>query len=160
MLPMRDYIKRGPYDELWTPSEALQPLIKYLPKSWAYWDCAPGSGQLIEHLRQANRIVYNAVEADFFKTDLPHRVNMIITNPPYSKKAKFLERCVELEIPWALLLPVTTLGVKRCQKFLVNAEILFLPKRIDFTGKKNPWFAVAWFTEGLEIGKQITFVEE
>jgi len=56
-------------------------------------------------------------------------------------------------------LPITAFeGIKRQKLYRENGlEVIFLPKRIDFTGKKAPWFAVAWFTNGLNIGRQLTF---
>ena len=76
-------------------------------------------------------------------------------------KDKFLEKAYELKTPFAFLLPLTALeGIKRQKLYRENGlEVIILPKRIDFTGKKAPWFAVAWFTNGLNIGKQLTFVK-
>ncbi len=84
----------------------------------------------------------------------------MVTNPPFSLKAKWLERANNLGKPYAILLPVTTLGARNCQLQLDGADVLFLPRRIDFTGGNSPWFAVAWFTKGLGLPNQINFVEE
>lgn len=146
----------GLFDEIWTPIEALVPLLSWLPYRARLWDCAPGSGALIQLLQKSEQVTVDW-SGDFLVDDPPDDWDMIVTNPPYSIKHKFLERASELGKPWALLLPVTTLGVRRCQRFLDDAEVVFLPKRIDFTNGGAPWFAVAWFTYGLNVGRQISF---
>ena len=89
---------------------------------------------------------------------------MMLTNPPFSMKRQFLARCEEIReesgSPWALLLPITTLSNHYCHPYLEDVEIIVLPHRIDFTGKRRPWFSVAWFTKGLNIGKTLTFSED
>lgn len=162
-VPPKPMMNSRPYDELYTPVEALLPLTYHLsatgwPQRMA-WECAPGSMQLVDHLlKRGYRVVCND-RHDFLKDDPSWDYDWMITNPPYSLKAKWLKRANELGKPWAFLLPVTTLGVRACQKELDGAQIVFLPKRIDFTGKKAPWFAVAWFTRGLDlpVGKELIF---
>ena len=148
--PLIDRARRGAYDELWTPAEALDVLIPHLkPKNRIIWECAPGSGQLAKALEARGFRVRFYDEPDFF-TDKPLG-SLIVTNPPFSKKAQFLRRANELGMPFAFLLPITTLGSRRCQRELENAQIIFLARRIDFTGKGRPWFPVAWFTRRLGI---------
>jgi len=91
---------------------------------------------------------------------------VIVTNPPYSKKAQFLRRANELGMPFAFLLPVTALGSRKCQRELEDAQIIFLARRVDFTGKGRPWFPVCWVTKDLGIlmgnpyRKQLIFPED
>ena len=87
----------------------------------------------------------------------------IITNPPYSKKQQFLERCYELKMPFALLLPLTTFETGKRQALFKEhgVEVIFFDKRINFvtpnkTGK-SAWFATSWFTWGLGVGQALTF---
>ena len=144
-------------DDMDTPEAALLPVLQYLPAP--VWEPCPGRHALTHLLERHGKPVIET-EGDFLVEPWPNGIcQVVVTNPPFSKKSQFIARCMELGKPWALLLPVTTLGVRACQKHLHDAEIIFLPKRIDFTGKKAPWFAVAWFTWGLNIGKQLTFWE-
>ena len=157
---MIDSSKRGPYDELNTPAEAFGYIEPYCLSP--IWECAAGEGRLVRAMVLQMRTVvtsHTGTNPDFLIEDPPpdNEWNMICTNPPFSKKSQFLARCNELKKPWALLLPITTLGARNCQIHLDDAEIVFLPRRIDFTGKGRPWFAVAWFTKGLKIGRQMTF---
>ena len=69
----------------------------------------------------------------------------MITNPPYSIKDKFIARCYEINKPFALLLPVSSIqGIKRgCMFNEFGIDLLVLNKRIDFTGGGSPHFGVA-----------------
>ena len=141
-------IATTPYDELYTPSEALTPLLPYLMEKGVVWEMCPGIGRLSNHLRKAGQGVIEFSFDSLVHEPAAH-YDYAITNPPYSNKHEWLQRAVQLYKPFAILLPVTTLGVRRCQIWMDDVDVLFLPKRIDFTGKKAPWFAVAWFTRWL-----------
>lgn len=151
--------QRGIFDDISTPPGVLSPLLTHIPDHLVIWETAPGEGKLVDELREREY----EVEADipFFPTTGgdPDYWDVIVTNPPYSQKREFLQYSDAYGKPWALLLPVTTLGVGKCQPYLRGSEIIFFPKRVDFTGGGAPWFAVAWFTKGLKIGKQLTFSE-
>lgn len=153
-------------DNLDTPKEATEYLLPYLKREWRIWECACGNGAIVNVLKNNGFDVYgtdanskNDELVDFLFTS-PHKFDCIITNPPFSLKTSFLEKAYSIGRPFAFLLPITSLeGIKRQKLYKENGlEIIFLPKRIDFTGKKAPWFAVAWFTWGLNIGKEMTFL--
>jgi hypothetical protein len=38
-------------------------------------------------------------------------------------------------------------------------QILFPRGRIDFNGKKAPWFYTCWFTWGLNLPKELNFIQ-
>ncbi len=148
--------QRGIFDDIASPYGVLAPLVEYLPLEWTLWETAPGSGELTKHLRDTGyNVIPNTHPFPGFVD--PEGWDCIVTNPPFSQKFQFLKYSDATKKPWALLLPVTTFGVGKCQPYLIDSEILFFPKRVDFTGGGHPWFAVAWFTKGLGIGKQLNF---
>jgi hypothetical protein len=157
-------MEAGHTDELYTPAYALNPLLLYIPRKISLiWECACGQGHLVTSLRQAGFGVVGTAGEDFFKTDHPH-AEMIISNPPYSLKDKFLARAYELEVPFAFLLPLSALGGKRrTQLFGKYGLQLIVPDcRVNFitpNGGTSSWFHVAWFTHGLRIGRDLTFVK-
>ena len=93
----------------------------------------------------------------------PEKFDVIITNPPFSLKQQFLERCYNLGKPFALLLPLTTFETgKRQRLFKENGvEIIFFDRRVNFevpSGKgSGSWFATAWFTNGLGLPSVLNF---
>lgn len=154
-------------DRCQTPQYALDPLYPYLRPHWIIWECACGECNLVNGLRSKGYQVFAGDifnGQDFFKYQ-PSRFDMILTNPPYSLKIPFLQRCYDLGKPFALLLPVEILGVGAAQRMFerYGMEVLLLNRRIDFATvntsfeKSSSWFPSAWFCSGLNIGQQITY---
>lgn len=137
-----EYVPQG-YDACQTPGYALEPLLPYLQGQRIVWECARGEGFLYDALEQSG---LKAVGSDiltgqnFFEFE-PNAYSCIVTNPPYSLKFRWIERCYELGKPFALLLPVETLGAKKAQEmFKANgAEFLMLNKRINFKMPNKGW---------------------
>ncbi len=155
MITVRDMAKN---DEIWTPMEAVLPLDPYLPeKPHVIWEMCPGNGRLIHHLEMLGYFA-TSIDEDSLTNELI-TYDVVVTNPPWSKKHLFLERCINLNKPFALLLPVRTLGVRRCQVWLDDVDVLFLAKRVDFTGGGAPYEACAWFTRWM-LPDRIVFEEE
>ena len=115
--PMINFIQNGVYDELYTPSYAIKPLLKYIPSNIKIWECTDyGSSNITKILKDNGYEVISTHKKDFnFLSDSPNfEFDMIITNPPYSLKDEFLKRCYEYGKPFCLLLPLTSLeGIER-----------------------------------------------
>lgn len=162
---MKPPMKTNYQNDFQTPAEALKPLLPYLNKEWVIWECAEGKGNLTKALREEGFSVIGTdiLSSKDFLIWQPEKFDCIITNPPYSLKQKFLQRAYSLHKPFAFLLPLTTFETAKRQKLFkrYGLEVIFLDKRINFetpSGKgSGAWFAVAWFTNGLNIGKQLTF---
>jgi len=167
---MQPPMRQGSPDDFQTPKEALLPLLPYLNKDWYIWECACGNGNLVRGLEEHGYHVNGTdilTGCDFL--DWQSRVNTIwmdciVTNPPFKYKQQFLEQCYKLGKPFALLLPLTALETGKRQSLFAKygLEIILFDKRINFeTPNKiqnsSSWFATAWFTNGLNIGKQLTF---
>lgn len=151
--PMITTMELPKFDNLFTPEKAMKPLLKYLPKdrSKVFWECCdPGGSNITKVLREEG---YGVIESDivngfdFFETQQEKPFDLIITNPPYSLKEKFIYKCYEYNRPFALLLPLTALeGKKRGAWFNhYGISVIVLDSRLDFTGKGANWFATAWF---------------
>lgn len=160
-------LTRNLSDDFQTPAQALKPLLPFLKKDIIIWECAEGKGNLTkEFIRHGYQIIATDLlyGYDFLKWQ-PDNFDCIITNPPYSLKQDFLIRAYSLKKPFAFLLPLTTFETtKRQELFRTHGiEIILFDKRINFetpSGKgSGSWFAVAWFTWGLNIGKELTFVK-
>jgi hypothetical protein len=164
----RQNYKPGLKDLCQTPGYAVTPLLKYLFYGGfkVIWECASGEGLLSGFLSAAG---YGVVESDIlrgfnFLTDnliSLDKIDCIVTNPPSSLKYKFLQRCYELEKPFALLMPVDVLGSATAQKLFssyLNGGVILLSKRVNFKMPNKGWsgsgsqFPVAWFTYKMGIG--------
>jgi len=149
---MINYIKNVKNDELYTPVEGILPLLKYLPKDFIYWECTDFGDSNITKVLKNNgyKIITTHINTgfDFLKDEPNFDFDCIITNPPYSKKDKFLERAYELGKPFCFLLPITALeGVNRGKLYRkYGIEVLVLDRRLNFMkNKKGTWFNTSWF---------------
>lgn len=147
---MIDYMKNKKYDELYTPNYAIYPLLKYIPKNIIIWECTDyGNSNITKVLKENGYkvIATHINNFDFLKDSPNFKFDMIITNPPYSLKDEFLNKCYSYGKPFCLLLPLTSLeGRNRYKMFKENGiSVLVLDKRVDFNGKGNCWYNTSWF---------------
>lgn len=125
-------MKQGSPDDFQTPEVALDYLVPFLNKDWTVWECACGKGNLVNGLiKRGFDVIGTDKEPGWdFLIDKPIQFDCIITNPPYSIKEKFIERCFQLGVPFALLMPLTTLeSEKRHRIFRDNHIQLIIPNR-------------------------------
>lgn len=154
-------------DQCQTPPYALLPLLPYLPKEWIVWEPAAGSGLMAEgiHTMNGNTVVETELDrgVDFFETDITKvGVDCIVTNPPFSTKYKWLERCYNLGKPFALLMPVDVIAAATAQRAFqrFGSMWILLDKRINFKMPNKGWegtadFSVEWFCWGLPFLNQL-----
>jgi hypothetical protein len=160
-------MKQGSPDDFQTPPVALDCLVPYLKKDWTIWECACGKGNLVRGLEERGfEVIGTDKERDWsFLTDKPVQWDCIVTNPPFSIKEKFIQRCFDLGTPFALLLPLTTLESEKRHKIFREHKIqLIIPnKRFNVetpSGKgSGSWFATAWFCGNMNLPKDLNFVE-
>ena len=156
-------------DKFYTPPIALRPLLPYLRPEWRIWEPCCGGGAIVTELCSKGFDVFGTdiVEPhgrDFLTWE-PAHFDAIVTNPPFSCKDNFIERAYSLCKPFALLLPLHSLGGKARQALYRQhgIEIILVGERINFitpTGRdksSSAQFESAWFTHGLNIGAGITF---
>lgn len=166
--------RAGSPDEFQSPPEVLEPLWPYLWPEWMVWEPACGKGNLLRALMEHGQ---GCTGSDVLPSELgtvhdffhwqPSVWDVQVTNPPYRPKTHWLRRSFELDKPFALLLPYTVFeGIDRQAMFRAAdppVEVIFLPKRPDFTTPNNNvgrgWFPCLWLTWRLGIGQQLTFWE-
>ena len=163
---MQPPMSSSKFGDIQTPPSALDPLIPYLDKNKTIWECASGKGYLANRLKQEGfKVIATDIITgfDFLTKEPDFDFDIIITNPPYSKKYEFLKKAYELNKSFAFLLPLTTFEGKKRQALFnkYGIEILLLKKRINFitpSGRGTSWFATAWFCWHL-LPQQINFSE-
>jgi hypothetical protein len=121
-----------------SPAEAVQIVMDTL-LSWGLLSptttvLAPchGYGAITNVLREKYKLNVVATDLytlpdkiDFLKEDQPSQpFGILITNPPYSSKYKFIEKCIRVGKPFALLLPLACITtVKWYNKFSANSFV-------------------------------------
>ena len=161
-------------DTFQTPNYAVDLLVPFIPKNiHRIWECAVGQWKLADRLTyhkfavagtDIRRLDERTSEHNFILDEpwLIHPPIAIITNPPFSLKRKFYEKCRKYDVPFALLIPADYSGwiIKATQD---GAEKIIPTRRIDYitpSGKdSHAQFHSMWLTYGFRLGKTETFVE-
>ena len=147
--------KSNGYDQCGTPGYALEPLLPFLHGT--IWEPASGEGLIVDYLSKNGLQVFGTdlLAGIDFHTNMPDQhFDMLITNPPYSDKYRWIARCYEIGKPWALLMPVETIGAASSQIYFekYGVEIMYLNKRVNFKMPNKGWqgsaaqFPVCWYS--------------
>jgi len=158
-------------DEFYTPDYAIFPILKYIPNDkiiWCPFDTEDSNFvKMLE--KRGNKVIATHLEGgrDFFEFEPPY-YDIILSNPPYSLKAKVFERLFNLKKPFAMLVGVVGLFESkfRFKMFKENRfEIMYMDKRVayfkDFSEQKpslNPPFSSVYLCSQL-LPTQIVFEE-
>ena len=169
-MPKRSRIpqKQGSPDDFQTPGRAIIPLLPHLRKDWRIWECAAGKGNLVYALQSQGYQVHGSdiiTGANFLSSAPPSPFECIITNPPFSMKNEFVQRCYYYRKPFALLMPLTALEGESKQRLYHKHGIqLIVPnQRINFETPygvdMGSWFTTAWFTWKLSLPRDLNFFD-
>ena len=139
-------------DEYMTPKSAWESVAHLIPKDTIVYEAFYGDGRSGEFLRELGfNVIHEPI--DFFKnTNLG---DIVVSNPPFTKKKKVLETLLNVDKPFILLMPLATLSREYFRLLFIDKDFMVaLPhKRIQFikqgqtTSKCN--FECAFFCYGL-----------
>lgn len=143
-------------NEQYTPYYAVEPIKRYIPKSmkiWCPFDCEWSA--FVQQFKAGGwQIEYSSIVdgKDFFNYE-PKEYDIIVSNPPFTKKDEVIKRLYELKKPFAILLPLNSLqGISRYEYFKHGIQLLTFDKRIAFHSqgnmekfKRGSSFATAYF---------------
>jgi len=151
---------RSKMDLYSTPVAVTTALVEFLslPQDTAVWECASGKGQMSRVLeRYYTRVVssdlydhgYKESGIDFLLQAHTYDCNWIITNPPFSSSAEFIEHAMTLELDgFAFLMKSQYWHAKtRHALFLKRRPRFILPLlwRPDFSNSgKSPTMDCLW----------------
>lgn len=128
-------------DEVYTPFYAVEPILEFLPKDKIIW-CPfdENFSAFVQLLRENGYKVVNShlsQDQDFFTYE-PNRWDVLVSNPPFSKKDQVIKRCYELGKPFMILLPIQSLQSDfRYKYFSQGCELLIFDKRINYHTHNN-----------------------
>ena len=116
-------------DERYTPPILVKPIIEFIPKNKIIW--CPFDTKDSEFVVQFEKAGYNVVyshiweDKDFFEYE-PKEYDYIISNPPFSKKIKVLERLYKLNKPFAMLMNIECLNYQIIGEFFLDKDLQLL----------------------------------
>ena len=135
----------GKNDECYTPSYAVEPILKYIPKDWVVWcPCDTDESEFVKLIKaNGNKVISSHIfEGKDFLTHLPtEHWDCIITNPPFTNKRAYFERALELGKPFAILMTLTIFNDKypmwSFKERGVTPQLLKFDKRVEFVQKDS-----------------------
>ena len=119
------------YDDYMTPKIAWENISHFIPKDKVIWECFFGDGKSGEYLREMGFVVIHK-EIDFFASN---EGDILISNPPFTKKKEIFTRLFELDKPFIMLCSQSLLFTQYFQKIMKNnsLQIIIPRKRIQFS---------------------------
>lgn len=161
------YPKLHNFNEMFTPSVALDYIIPFLNKDLIYWEACYGQGHLAKELESKGFNVVGNIGIDCLTTE-PLMWDILITNPPFNGNKKFIARAIELRKPFALLIRLEHLGGVEAMRLLKDLDfsIIIPEKRINYITPKmqqgekvgGSLFHSIWLTYGIELPKRINYI--
>jgi len=128
-------------DDVYTPFYAVEPLTEFLPKDKVIW--CPFDDEWSAYYQFLTEKGYTVVRSslnvgkDFFEFE-PEKWDILVSNPPFSKKDEVLKRAFSFNKPFALLLPVNSIqGKKRFSIFNNQIQLLVFDSRVDYHNRNN-----------------------
>jgi hypothetical protein len=158
-------------DEYYTPAYAVTPLLKYVSRDTSVWCPFDKEHSLIvkELKNHGCRVSHTHIDDgdDFFATE--KRSDVIISNPPFSKKTEVLDRLFSMSNPFAMLFGIDSIfdTKERFKLFKSNSfDIMILNARIhyhldytyDLKNTTNSRYLSIWVTRNV-LPNRIVFEE-
>ena len=123
-------------DKYYTPKSVWEDIKDYIPKDKVIWESFYGDGKSGDYLKELGfEVIHEPI--DFFTNN---KGDIVVSNPPFSMCKKIINRLVNIEKPFILLLPVQ----KMCFQYFMawgknNKDFqIIIPKRriqFDYEGK-------------------------
>jgi hypothetical protein len=142
---------KGKNDECYTPSYAVEPILKHIPKGkivWCPFDTV--ESEFFRLIKKQNEVIISHIDTgqDFFKYE-PKKWDIIISNPPFTNKRKFFERALDFNKPFALLMSNTWLNDSAPKEIFrkrnKDLQLLMFDKRIEFNDNNKITFSSSYF---------------
>ncbi len=136
-------------DDWETPVEIWRQICPYIPRQRTIWMPFWYNGKAKTHLAQLGHQVVHE-QKDFFTTPPPDPRCVVVDIPPFSKKRQVLRRLLDLDLPFALILPISTLATQyfhtmQEEKGSASFKVIIPSRRMRFdSSSQSPPFACIW----------------
>lgn len=154
--------------EAYTPKYAVDIIIPYLDKDKVIWSpFSKNEHNYADYLRDKGfKVVNTHIEngQDFLTYKPDFHFDIILDNPPFKNKTKFVEKAISYGKPFALFLPLNAFGDNGIPKLFIQnniePELLIPDKRTEFENQKNTGisFKTVYICSGI-LPKQIILAE-
>ncbi len=116
------------YDDYMTPYSAWENIIHLIPKNNKIWAPFYGDGKQKEHFAKLGFDIIHK-KKDFFIYE-PENYNIIIDNPPFTKKKEVFTRLKELDKPFIIICPSSMINTVYIRNLFKNDKLqIVIPRR-------------------------------
>ena len=149
-------------DNYITNKEDWERIKKYIPKDKKIWSPFYCDGKQKEYFKDMGFDIIHE-DRDFF--NYTPQYDMVIDNPPFSKKKEILKRLKELDKPFILIIPSVMLCYKYFQDDYKDIQIIVPYNRVKFkhlndTNKNyTPPYASFYFCYKMNLEKDLIFID-
>jgi len=149
-------------DNYITNKEDWEKIKEYIPKDKKIWSPFYCDGKQKEYFEDMGFDIIHE-DKDFFSYTPEY--DIIIDNPPFSKKKEILTRLKELDKPFILIIPSVMLCYKYLQDDYKDIQIIIPYNRIKFrhinSTNKNytPPYASFYFCYKMDLPKDLIFID-
>ena len=117
------------YDDYMTPNYVWDWIKEYLPNDKIIWEAFYGDGMSGDYLTQLGFNVIHE-QIDFFEND---EGDIIVSNPPFTKKKEVFTRLKQLDKPFIIICPSSMINTQYIRNLSKNELQIIIPnKRINF----------------------------
>ena len=118
------------HDDYMTPKYAWEWIKDFIPKDKVIWEAFYGDGESGKILSDLGFNVIHE-ETDFFTNNLG---DVIVSNPPFSKKKEVMTRLKEIDKPFIIICPSSMINTKYIRNLFKDdrLQIIIPNKRINF----------------------------
>lgn len=149
-------------DNYITNKEDWERIKQFIPTDKKIWSPFYCDGKQKEYFEEMG---FNIIHEDKDFFSYTPEYDIVVDNPPFSKKKEILKRLKELDKPFILIAPSMLLSYKYFQEDYKDIQIIVPYKRINFkhlnSDKKNysPPFASFFFCYKMELPKDLIFLD-
>tara|TARA_B110000208_G_scaffold127727_1_gene155344 strand:- start:1448 stop:1906 length:459 start_codon:yes stop_codon:yes gene_type:complete len=152
---MTDYINKfntKSTDDYRTPVKVWSDIKDYIPRDKQIWCPFYFNGD--HSLKDLGYDIIHQNE-DFFDNNYG---DIVVDNPPFSIKKQVIIRLIELDKPFILTLPISTICYKYSRVLKDKLQIIIPNGRIKYT-KTAPSFDSAYFCYKMNLPKDIIYLD-
>ena len=128
---MSKWLRTGAFnekDEYYTPKILVDAILPYVPGGkivWCPFDTK--DSEFVHAISDKNKVVYSHIwkGKDFFEYE-PPEYDIIISNPPFTRKLEVLNRLYALNKPFAMILPLPMLNYQEVGDFFLDKKLQLL----------------------------------
>ena len=157
------FTKNNENDNFTTNKEEWKRIKDFISLDKKIWSPFYCDGKQKEYFKDMGFDIIHE-DKDFFSYTPEY--DIVIDNPPFSKKKEILAKLKELDKPFILIVPSMMLSYKYFQEdFKNNIQVIIPSKRINFkhlnSDKKNysPPFASFYFCYKMNLEKDLIFID-